>query len=340
MVAPLQAVVALVSPAGSLVLALLGILVLGLVVQHVLTVRERRRFPTPGALVDVGGYRLHLKITGSKDGPTVVLDSALAGSSLSWDGVQPHLEACARVVSYDRAGFGWSDPAPKPRRVDVMVEELRAALAAASLRPPYFLVGHSYGGWIAQLFAGRHRDEVAGLVLVDVPHPRTWATPDEAQRQRVRRGAQAARRGAWLAHFGITRLIFRLAASGRVPVGERGRVTTLLEKIPPSLRAPLRTFWVRPQTLGALASLIENAPESAALVSAALRDMGDLPLRVLTESRPDEARRADQEAVAALSTRSRHVVAESAGHWIPFDEPSLVVTAVREILGVARVDLP
>lgn len=108
--------------------------------------------------------------------PTVVLDSALAGSSLSWYDVQPKVAAFTRVVSYDRLGFGWSDPAADPRSADHMVEELRLALIASGVPGPYVVVGHSYGGWLAQLFASRHRDHVAGLVLVDTPHPKDWST--------------------------------------------------------------------------------------------------------------------------------------------------------------------
>ncbi|MGH9321867.1 MAG: alpha/beta fold hydrolase [Vicinamibacteria bacterium] len=303
------------------------------------SLRDGRRYPPPGFHVDAGGLRLHFHAEG-EGAPTVVLDSALAGTSLSWSLVQPAVAAFTKVVSYDRGGFGWSDPSTAPRRVDELLAELRRGLAAASLPPPYVLVGHSYGGFVARFFASRHPKEVAAMVLVDVPHPREWSAPGEEQVRRIRRGAQLSRRGAALARLGITRHLFRLAERGLIvgetAPGEQSRIQSLLGKVPESKREIIRSFWVRPFTLDALASLIENAPSSAALVEDAKTDLGNLPLRVLTASGPSPERIRDQEEVARLSSRGRHLVARSAGHWIPFDEPELVVESIREVVLEAR----
>lgn len=299
----------------------------------------KRSFPPPGRLYDLGGFRLHLDLRGS-GAPAVILDSAFAGTSLSWFEIQPRIASFTRVVSYDRAGFGWSDPSPSPRRVDHFASELRLALLAAGVSPPYVLVGHSYGGWIARVYAASHLEEIAGMVLVDVPHPREWKDPGEEQRRRIRRGSRLARRGAALARFGLARLLFlpalrRLFLGARAP-GERERIESLLETVPASLRPVLQSFWVRPETLLSLASLIENAPESAALAGAAKAGLGDRPLLVLTAARPSPDRLRDQEEVARLSSRGRVVVSGKSGHWIPFDEPALVVEAVREVISSVR----
>jgi pimeloyl-ACP methyl ester carboxylesterase len=127
----------------------------------------------------------------------------------------------------------------------------------------------------------------------------------------------------------------KLVLGARAP-GERGRIEGLLEKVPPSLRPVLQSFWVRPDTLLSLADLIENAPESAALVDRATVPLGERPLLVLTAARPSPDRLRDQEEVASLSSRSRHVVAEKSGHWIPLEEPELVVEAVREVVFSVR----
>jgi pimeloyl-ACP methyl ester carboxylesterase len=240
--------------------------------------------------------------------------------------------AFARVASYDRGGFGWSDPSPEPRRVDYLVGELRRALKALSLNPPYVLVGHSYGGFVAKYFASRHPEEVAGLVLVDVPHLRKWVEPSASELRRIARGARMARVASYLAHFGVTRLLFRFAGRGRLE-GLPG----LLSKLPASHRAAIRSFWVRPGTLRALSSLIAEAPRSAVLVESTTRPLGDRPLAVLTASRPSPERLRDQEEEARASRRSRHVVAERSGHWIPLEEPELVVAAIREVVNEARL---
>ncbi len=313
--------------------ALFGVAGVAVLAQRILWISERRRYPPPGILVDAGGFKLHFQVDG--DGvPPVVLDSALAGTSLSWSEVQPKVAAFARVVSYDRAGFGWSDPSPEPRRVDCLVSELRRGLKALSLEPPYVLVGHSYGGFVAKLFASRHPGEVAGLVLVDVPHPRKWVEPLPSERKRIARGARMARVAGRLAHFGVTRLIYRFSAQRRLE-----SLAGLLAKLPERHRAAIRSFWVRPFTLLALASLIEEAPRSAVLVSSASIDLGALPLAVLTASAPSPERIRDQEEEARRSRHSRHVVAGGSGHWIPLEEPELVVEVIREVVTAARLFL-
>jgi pimeloyl-ACP methyl ester carboxylesterase len=304
---------------------------LGVLAQLFLSAREKRRFPPPGVLVDTGNLALHFQVSGEGPAPSVVLDSALAGTSLSWARVQPAVAAFARVASYDRGGFGWSGPSPEPRRVDVLVEELRRGLKALPLEPPFVLVGHSYGGFVAKLFAARHPEEVAGLVLVDVPHPRKWADPDESERRRIERGARIARGAAVLALFGLARILFRLAGAGRLE-----SLPGLLAKLPASERARIRSFWVRASTLRALASLIEEAPRSAVLLESETGDLGDRPLAVLTASDPTPERIRDQEVEARRSRLSWHVIAEKSGHWIPLDEPELVVEAIREVVSKAR----
>src|SRR6266496_1936831 len=116
-------------------------------------------FDTPGRLVRAGESILHLQISGS--GPkVVVLEAGIAATSLSWSLLQPGLSKIATVVSYDRAGLGWSGPAITPRTPAVIATELRHALEAAGLKGPYVLVGHSFGGLIVQRFATLYKDDV------------------------------------------------------------------------------------------------------------------------------------------------------------------------------------
>ncbi|MBI1790320.1 MAG: alpha/beta fold hydrolase, partial [Acidobacteria bacterium] len=152
-----------------LALSLIAILLAGVVYQAVGTALDKRRYPPPGRIVE----GMHLRVEGAGD-PTVVLEAGIAATSLSWSRVQPEVAKFARVLSYDRAGLGWSGPASGPRTVDRLVAELRQLLAGAGLPGPYVLVGHSFGGLVARAFAARYPDEVAGLVLVDPVHPREW----------------------------------------------------------------------------------------------------------------------------------------------------------------------
>jgi pimeloyl-ACP methyl ester carboxylesterase len=147
---------------------IIGLLVAAFVVEAVAERRDRRRFPPKGALVDIGGRGLHLKVQGKgQPGPTVILDSGMVSFSSNWTWVQPEVAKVAPVVAYDRAGLGWSDPAPQPRDAGQSARELHAALQASAIRGPYVLAGHSSGGLAARAFAALYRDEVAGMVMVD-----------------------------------------------------------------------------------------------------------------------------------------------------------------------------
>src|SRR5258705_10945572 len=132
--------------------------------------------PPPGQLVDVGGHRLHLQCAGEGT-PAVVFDAALGASSLSWSLVQPAVARVTRACSYDRAGFGWSDAGPMPRTAGRAADELRTLLDRAGVLPPYVLVGHSFGGLVALIFAQRFLKDTAGLVLRGPAHPRDWVKP-------------------------------------------------------------------------------------------------------------------------------------------------------------------
>lgn len=120
---------------------------------------------------DVEGHAMFIDCKG-EGSPTVVLDSGLGVDSTStWAAVRPQVARLTRVCLYDRAGMASSEPGPRPRTIEAMGEELHALLGEAGVKPPYVLAGASLGGMNAQLFAIRHPDEVAGVVLVDSLHP-------------------------------------------------------------------------------------------------------------------------------------------------------------------------
>jgi pimeloyl-ACP methyl ester carboxylesterase len=120
----------------------------------------------PGQLVDIGGRRINLYCTGA-GGPTVILMAGLSSWSPVWYKTQPVVAEKTRVCAFDRAGYGFSDPAPQPQILADVVDDLHAALKAGSLPGPYVLVGHSLGGMEARLYAQRWPKEVVGMVLVD-----------------------------------------------------------------------------------------------------------------------------------------------------------------------------
>lgn len=135
-------------------------------------------FPPPGRLVAIDGRQHHLFCTGTGT-PTVILEEGAGGASLNWAWIQPRVAAATRVCSYDRPGYGWSDPSDTPRDAETVGRELGALLQSADEKGPFIVVGHSLGGAYARMFAAQQRNNVVGLVLVDATTPAAVASLEE-----------------------------------------------------------------------------------------------------------------------------------------------------------------
>jgi pimeloyl-ACP methyl ester carboxylesterase len=304
---------------------------------------DNQRFPPPGRLIDIGKCRLHVHSEGT--GTTaVILESGIAASSLSWALVQPKIAGFARVLSYDRAGLGWSSACKTPRTVDGMVSELAAVLEKADCKGPFVLVGHSFGGLLAGVFAHLRPADVAGLVLVDPVSLSGWANCELNQLRRLRAGVKLSRRGATLARFGVVRAVLAiLAAGGRwlpkaVARASAGRGSGLIERLigevrrlPPELHPMVRAHWSRAKSFQAMAGYLDCLPESARIAQQ-MPIPAKIPLIVLSASTATDAELEEREAWIARSTSGRHVRVKRTGHWIQLDQPDAVVAAVRQLL--------
>jgi len=304
----------------------------------------------PGRLVDVGGFRLHIHCTGDGS-PAIILDAALGASSVSWSLVQPELAKSAHVCSYDRAGFGWSDAGPMPRTAGRIADEWRTLLERAGVDPPFLPVGHSFGGLVALIFARRYRADVAGLVLVDPAHAEDWVKPAPKEQVLIDRGVRLCRYGAVTARVGLARVVAALVGLGQLTLA-RGLVKAVsrgglsrqdemilapIRKLPAEVRPVLSQFWTKPRFFEALGSQIESICVSAAQVLDATADgFGDLPLITISSTNPGDYRLRQQDRLAALSTRGLHIMASNSGHWIPLDQPAIVIDAVKEVMSDNR----
>ena len=302
-------------------------------------------FSPPGRLIDVGGWRLHLNCMGeSKEGePTVILEPGIGDFSVEWSLVQPRIAPVARVCSYDRAGDGWSDLGPYPRTLHQIVYELHTLLERANVRPPYVLVGHSYGGWLVQQYASDYRTQVAGVILVE---------PGESDPLRLTADGSAKRSSQLPASRAIPSIKkdTPLRESDVPPVALRQMKTAAAEasrdanpderKKLPAEAQEMRTWALGRWQHQAAASNPFELEELAALRADHARAMH--PLIVLTRGMADEKgaeaqkreeeHRNDHAALAALSTRGKLVIAERSGHHVQLDQPELVAQAVTEVL--------
>jgi pimeloyl-ACP methyl ester carboxylesterase len=301
----------------------------------------------PGCLVDVGGRRLHANIAG-EGGCTVVFESGLAASSLTWCLVEPLVTQFARTISYDRAGLGWGDAAPHAATAGNAADDLARLLDALRIAEPVVLVGHSFGGLIVRIFQQRYPERVAGLVLVDPLVRSEWrdlSGPAGAERRRMlARGARLSRRGAVLARAGVVKLALNLLQRGSrhvprlVARASAGRGTSVAErlvgevrKMPRELWPVVAEHWSRARSFQTMASALENLAKSVMELDEA-RDLGLLPVVVLSAGSAGPASLAEHKADAALSVEGRQQSVEGTGHWIPLDGPEIVAAEIYPVV--------
>lgn len=290
--------------------------------------RDHRRFPPNGELIAVGLHRMHLYSTG-QGGPAVILEAPQTGLSALWGPVQEAVSRFTRVCSYDRAGFGWSEPGPGPRTSKQIALELHALLTQAGEPPPYVLVGASFGGFQVRVYAGQFPAEVAGVVLVDASHA------DQAARLHLPENpTQPFQKWApfipLMHRFGILRigLHYDEPALALLPQDVRGEVLYLRDKT-----NSYRTLY---REGAAWAESADQVRKSG--------DLGAKPLIVLTGGRVAEPKwRALwvdglQADMVHLSSRGKQIVLSNSGHGIQFEAPDAVVDAIQEVCNVVHAD--
>lgn len=154
------------------------LLILGIVgarYQYMASRQDAKKFQPVGRMIDIGGYKLHM-IDSQVGKATVVIDSAIGGKTVDWCLVQPEIAKFARVITYDRAGYAWSDASSLERTAQNMVDEMHAMLQNAKIPAPYILVGDGVGAINVRLFAKIYPQEVAGLILLnqDADNLESW----------------------------------------------------------------------------------------------------------------------------------------------------------------------
>ncbi|MDO8321626.1 MAG: alpha/beta hydrolase [Phenylobacterium sp.] len=316
-----------------LLVAILG--VLALLAESRARGRDAKLFPPPGRMIAVDGRAMHIRCLG-QGAPTVVLETGGGNPAMLAYPVQDRVARFTRVCSYDRAGLGWSDPAPDGRTFEDRARELHALLAAAGEPGPYVLAGESFGGLVARTFARLYPEEVAGLVLVDAAEEQFFFSKldrFQGQRGQVKVYALSARLG--LARWMIVHQPRLAGLPPGMSLEDRRRFAALFSR--PAYMAAL------PQEVEAY----ELAPPEQRLAGGFGR-LGDRPLAVIAHGRPfagaqawmEDGWSAGQARLAALSTDSETVIAAQSGHAIAQTEPDLVAQVIGRVVGKVRLSSP
>ncbi len=314
----------------------------GALYQYIGTKLDEQKYPPIGRMVNIDGYKLHMIKAGqNNNGPTVVIEAGAGSNSLGWQLVQPEIAKFVRVITYDRAGHGWSDASPLPRTSENIVKELHAMLHNAGIPAPYILVGHSFGGFTVRLFASMYPDEVAGVILVDALNEKDFqkrpSTLYENSWNYIERLKKLMK-----SYFGIARIMSDL---------EIDDIHKQLKNYSPFQAYPVshqQACFAKMLTNKFVASDIDersNFVEDAEQLRQAGGLLGDKPLIVITAGKPWPGKENDdlnsvwpelQTDLVTKSSRGKQIIAEHSDHMVNLEQPEIIVQAVREMVDELR----
>ncbi|KAI1416415.1 alpha/beta hydrolase [Hypoxylon sp. FL1857] len=126
--------------------------------------------------VSIGSHELWLSVHGPdrKAGePLVIIIQGLAQSTTGWAAVRRGLTSFARVLQYERSGYGASDVSTEKPTASTIAKELSLLLRNANLHPPYVIVAHSWGGILSREFLALHPEDITGMVFIEANQERT-----------------------------------------------------------------------------------------------------------------------------------------------------------------------
>ncbi len=306
-----------------------------------------------------GARRINLFCVGQGK-PVVILDSGAGGGMMFWRHVQAAIGGFTQVCAYERAGYGFSDPASRASDAANTVDDLHRLLHAAGLATPIVYVGHSIAGLYGVLYEATYPEEVAGAVFIDPSFPHQQAATEAGNTPAQRATMQAAQAKQMADMKGC----LALAEKGELASPKTKQARDCMddssdpERLDAALLAESARQWSLPPSnetaiseIGSVSAAPGQIDVDAAELDAHKASFGDKPLVVLTRGKmgpsAPEASAAQQKAAAAawnaghdalakLSTRGSNRLVPGAGHFIQIDQPAVVIDAVREVVTAVR----
>jgi pimeloyl-ACP methyl ester carboxylesterase len=294
------------------------------------------KIPPLGEMVSVGTHSLHVIKEGS-NGPTIVFDHGAGGSALTWSLVYPEIAKIAKVLIYDRAGYGWSESGPMPRTNEQCVEELHELLK--NIKGPVILAGHSYGGINVRLYKQRYPENVKGIVLVDATHEDEITDRFPVEHQKGQQmPAKMMGVFVFLSKIGVLKA---LAACKAVPGFSQS-----IHNCPANIQKMLWKTSFQTRALVSAQSEFTHLPAGYEEVRH-YKSLGDIPLTVISAGVVDQfipgTSKEVQEQIkqtlkdvaldmSKMSSKGKLVIAEKSGHTVQLEEPEVVIQAIKEMV--------
>ena len=318
---------------GIIALILLVILI-GFIYEQITRLIDSNKIKPSGEYTNVGDHKLYFA-KGGVGVPTVVFESGLeTGGHLSWKYVQTEIAKQTTTISYDRAGILWSERGDNPKSARAMAAELYTLLENTNCPKPYILVGHSFAGITLRPFITENRNNISGVVFVDVSHP------DQMNRIPNEIKELMQPQPKWLVNtifsLGINRMLYNLTYPGT--------------KENDSINIIANTFGYK-----SMSSQIEEMENFEVIAEEVfdLTQFDSIPLSIITgtdpkryEMIPNEKLRPVMEKIwndlqidlLGLSTNSQHILAPKSGHYVQLEQPEIVIKAIESMIMNTKIN--
>lgn len=310
----------------------LSLLVFGVFYEYVSYKNINNNYPPDGKMIKVDGREIHVNITGTKTSlPPILIETGTGNWSYDWSNIQEELSKHTVVITYDRAGYGWSDPPSNGFDIDMTINDINQILELSKIDTPVILIGHSVGGIYSRLFADKYPDKVSGMVLID---SRNEFFSDHAMTYNEKFfETQDQKMNLFLSKIGIVRLF-----------GENIFPETMPDYL--SSEKYVNVHWDTP-FFKVLNEEINQITVSEKLLEDT-NTLGDKPLTIITPNEVElqatelgfseqdaegleEVWMDSQQQLTNLSTKSEFILVPNSSHSVMYDQPNIIINALLKM---------
>lgn len=306
---------------------LLVLIAIGFLFERISRFYYDGKRPDKSEFVEIDKRKIHYKKEG-KGSCTIVFESGLGGDYIHWQDIQKKLSQKYTTISYDKAGILWSSPS-KQISLRRYADDLKQLLDKTNCPKPYILAGHSFGGITPRLFIEENEKDLAGIVFIDVTHPKQLEKSSEELKKSVQPPPSIFL--SFLNEIGVIRILY---------------TTTAFTKAVP------KEHWFNQHVkhyfyliLDGMMSELNNDDKLMEEASQ-INNFGAIPLTIITAKYPNGVEGAKnkklekeylsihsalQKDLLHLSSKSKQVFAEKSGHYITLEEPDLICNEIEKL---------
>lgn len=298
----------------------------GFIYENINSKADLDKFKVKGKMVDVGGYKLFYRNTGEGKA-TVVMDSNVGDPSSEWSKITETLSKTMKVIAYDRAGYGWSEPGEAERDISAAVKDLHTVLKKSAAKSPYIFIGHGYGGLVMMNYAKQYASEVGALILIDTPAESYMKT--EEYQKNIDKKLKDTKLYTYSSMLGVVRLADKY---NKFEVN-----TKLLDNLTGESKEFYRACIVTNKYNKTLYSEY-NILKGYSGDTQAPGLMGDKPVYILTsphqELSTDKQNKwlESQKELLGISTNAENIVVDDSSTYVQFDKPDVIISTVNAII--------